>query len=68
VLELCKQELQDIKDTTVVDCFFPGEPQKTQENIVELESRERFWESWVAVLSGDWSYFEEEEEEDEFYQ
>ena len=64
LLEQCKLELQDIQDTSCIDCFFPGEPQKTQENLVELESRERFWESWVSVLSGDWSYFEEEDEDE----
>ena len=63
LLSLCEQELSDIRETSVVDCFYPGDPQKTQENLVELEARERFWESWIAALSGDWTYFEEEEDE-----
>ncbi len=60
----CEEELRDVRDTTVIDCFFPGEPQKTQETLVRLDERESFWASWVALLSGDWSYFEEEEKEE----
>ncbi len=63
ILELCKQELEEIQRTSVIDCMLRGEPQKTQENLVELEARENIWGSWVALLSGDWSYFEEEQDE-----
>lgn len=63
ILALCEQELAEIQETTVTQCIFRGEPQKTQENLVELEAREAVWESWVALLSGDWSYFEEDEDE-----
>ena len=63
LLESCEQELAEIQETTVVDCLVRGEPQKTQENIVELDAREVVWASWVALLSGDWSYFEEDEDE-----
>ncbi len=63
LLESCEQELAEVRGTTVVDCFFPGEPQKSQEVLVRLDERENFWASWVALLSGDWSYFEEEEDE-----
>lgn len=63
LLGLCEKELQLIRDTSATDCLFYGDPQKTQENLVNLETRENVWASWVAVLSGDWSYFEEEENE-----
>ncbi len=65
LLELCREELKATEQTARIDCFVPGEPQKTQENFIEQEARERIWESWVAVLSGDWSYFEIEEEEED---
>ena len=64
LLEKCKEELEDIRTTTVTDCLLRGEPQKTQENIIELEARENVWASWVALLEGDWAYFEEDEEEE----
>ena len=63
LLESCEQELADVRDTTVIECFISGKPQATQENLVRLDEREGFWASWVALLSGDWSYFEEEEDE-----
>lgn len=62
--ELAESELQDIQDTPLTDCLISGHPDKTFENLIELEARERVWESWVAILSGDWDYFVEEEDED----
>ena len=65
LLELCKKELDDIRDTTVTDCYFPGDPQKTQENLIALGAMEDAWESWSTFLSGDWSELEEEDEDGE---
>jgi len=62
IIELCEKELDDIKDTPMTECFVPGDPTRTQENLIELEARERVWGQWVAFLQGDWSYFEEDEE------
>lgn len=64
LLDLCKTELSDIQETSITDCLIAGNPHKSHENLVELEARERVWESWVAVLSGDWDYFEEEDEDE----
>ena len=56
-----EDELVDIRDRSATDCLVYGEPQKTQENIVGLEAREHVFANLVAILSGDWSYFEEGE-------
>ena len=56
-------ELEEIQKTSPTDCLFPGKPHKSHENLVELEVRERIWENWVALLDGDWAYFEEDEDE-----
>ena len=63
LLNLIQEEIKEIQETSVTDCFFPGEPQKTQENLIELEARLNTWESLVEFLEGDWSYFEEIEDE-----
>jgi len=61
--ELLKEELQSIQDTPITDTLVYGEPIKTHENLVELEARGMAWSDLTAFLSGDWSYFEEEEDE-----
>ena len=63
LLEHCNRELEDIQQTSFIDCYVAGEPVRTQENIVELEARERVWTTLVYLLGGDWSYFEEDEYE-----
>jgi len=60
---LLKEELQSIQDTPITDTLVYGEPIKTHENLVELEARESAWGDLAAFLGGDWSYFEEEEDE-----
>lgn len=62
--ELLQIELRSIKETPVTNALFYGDPQKTQENLVELEAREMAWVDFYSFLSGDWSYFEEEEEDE----
>ena len=64
LLEHCNSELEHIQQTSVIDCYVAGEPVKTQENVVELEARERMWTTLTYLLAGDWSYFEEDEEEE----
>ena len=63
--KLVQEEIEGIQETTVTDCFFPGEPQKTQENLIELEARLSAWVLMDELLDGDWSYLEQEEIEDE---
>ena len=45
------------------NCYVPYEPQKTQDNLSTLIGQIGAWEIVVAVLDGDWSIFEEEEDE-----
>ena len=60
---LIEQELKNIKDTPVTNCLVAGNPTQSHENLAELEARERVWDNLVEFLSGDWAYFEEEEED-----
>lgn len=62
---LAEQELEEIENTPITDTLVYGDPAKTQENLVELESRSVMFSDLVTFLKGDWSYFEEEEEKDE---
>ena len=61
--ELLQDELEEIRQTPVTNALVYGDPQKTQENLVELEAREMAWADLTAFLTGDWSYFEEVDEE-----
>ncbi len=56
-------ELQDIMDEPAGDCLVHGDPNKTQENLVKLETRAHSWASIYLALGGDWSYFEELDDE-----
>ena len=58
-------ELIDIQNTPITNCLVYGEPHKTHENMVELETREHAYADLVTFLSGDWTYFMEEEQSDE---
>jgi hypothetical protein len=61
--ELCKAELSLIDQTPRTDCLVYGDPQKSHENLIELDTRTVCWNEWVAFLTGDWSVLEEEENE-----
>jgi hypothetical protein len=63
LLSLINSELDAIGATPVVDCYVPGKPQETQENLVDLTARYNAWAVVIEVLQGDWSYFEDEEDE-----
>ena len=62
---LIGEELKDIQDTPITDCLVVGEPIKTHENLVEIEARERVWVDVLEVLKADWSYFIEEDEDEQ---
>ena len=61
--ELVQSDLEEIQDTPVSSALFHGEPQKTQENLIGLEEREMAWAIMGEILKGDWSYFEEVDDE-----
>jgi len=60
---LLVEELESIQNTPIVDTLFYGEPIKTHENLVNLQARAVAWSDLVDLLGGDWSYFEEDEDE-----
>ena len=57
------QELEDINKTPIVECYYPGKPSKTQENLTDLNTRAVTWEIFCELLNGNWSYLEEDSEE-----
>ena len=63
--EEAEKEITEIQQMPTTDCLYLGEPQKTQENLIELEARMTAWMRWVEFLDGDWTYFEDYFEEDE---
>lgn len=62
--KLLRDELKDIADTPITSTLVYGNPAQTHENLVNLEAREMAWGDLVAFLDGDWSYFEEEDEDE----
>jgi hypothetical protein len=61
---LAKAERDRIKDTPIQDCLVHGEPNKTQDNLTELETRLLHYNDLVAFLTGDWSYLLEGEDDE----
>ncbi len=63
--ELIVEELTAIRETPVTDCLIAGSPSRSHENLVEIEARERVWETLEEILKGDWEYFTSEDEKDD---
>jgi hypothetical protein len=63
LLNLVKHELKQIVMTPMVDCLVNGEPSKSHENLVELDARAHSFATFQIALEGDWSYFEELDDE-----
>lgn len=61
--KLLANELQEIVLTPMTGCLIYGDPQKTHENLVELEARENAFAILQLALEGDWGYFEEDSDE-----
>ena len=64
LLRLVKDELKQIVNTPTPDCLIYGDPFKTHENIVELDTRANSFAILELALEGDWEYFEEEIDEE----
>ncbi len=45
--------------------YFPGEPQKTQDILSQISGAVDTWETIEALLEGDWTFFEDYDEEDD---
>ena len=56
-------ELRKIMDTPAGECLVHGNPNHTHENLVNLETRAHAWADLYIALEGDWSYFEELDDE-----
>ncbi len=66
-VELLKHITSEIAETEGargIECYIPGDPQKTQELMANLNGARDTWEIVQIVLQGNWTYFVEEEEED----
>lgn len=60
---LASEELERVNSTPIVECYYPGDPNKTQDNVVDLNTRGITWAIFCELLDGDWSYLEEDSEE-----
>ena len=63
LLGLVQKELDKVKDTPIIDCLVFGDPQKTQDNLVELHAKGYSWVTLAETLQGDWDYLEIEDED-----
>jgi hypothetical protein len=63
LLSLISKELKETEDTSTIDCYVPGSPEQSQENLADLAARYNVWSIVEELLGGDWSYFMEEEDE-----
>ena len=54
---LCEQELHNVRDITDIDCLFRGEPQKTQERLIERATKEDEWIVFQYLLKGEWKEY-----------
>lgn len=61
--KLIQNEIEAIESTPITNTLVYGEPTKTHENLVELEARSSAYSFIADLLDGDWSYFMEEENE-----
>jgi len=59
---LAEKELDQIRNASLSNNLVRGEPQKSQENLVENVTQELEWETFVDLLSGDWTVMEEDDE------
>lgn len=63
LLHHCQDEIEAIKETPVDVCLIPGDAQKTQDNLVTLNTQRHDWELFQDLLEGEWDYFMEEDDE-----
>ena len=54
---LCERELNNVRDITDIDCLFRGEPQKTQERLIERATKEDEWIVFQYLLKGEWKEY-----------
>ena len=53
---LCTKELSNIRSVTAADCLLRGDPQKTQEQLIEQATKEDEWAAFLNLVNGYWKY------------
>jgi len=64
LLSLVEKQIEELR-LAKGDAFHPFKPERTQEAIAELNGEGTAWNLVTEILSGDWSYFDEEEADGE---
>lgn len=64
LLRAVNEEIGVLLETPISDCLVHGQPELTQDNLVDLDTRRYTWEIFKEILEGDWSYLEEEDDGD----
>jgi hypothetical protein len=60
---LCEEEFKAIRNAPISDNLVRGEPELTQENLIENACRELEWAIFLDFLEGDWSELELEDDD-----
>ena len=55
-------ELERITETSPSEHLVRGEPQLSQENLIESLTKEFEWQTFAELLEGDWDVLEEEDD------
>jgi len=63
LLDAVKKEVELIRHTPATEVLVCGEPNKTHENVVNLEARLSVWVDWIDFLEGNWDLFEDSYDE-----
>ncbi len=58
-----KLEVERIQGSPLSDNLIRGEPQLTQENLVENVTKELEWRAFIDLLDGDWTAMEDDDDE-----
>ena len=53
---LCTKELNNTKGLTVVQCLYPCDPQKTQEELILQKTKQTEWQTFLNILAGEFQY------------
>ena len=64
-LKEAKRKLENLLNDPVLDYLCHGNPQLTQEALVRKDEEGRMWLALMQILSGDWSIFEELDDDSE---
>lgn len=53
---LCTRELSNTTGVTAGDCLYPGDPQKTHDNLLVQRNKEFEWTTFLDLLAGNWKW------------